>query len=399
MLALALRTAVRASLPRAVAALASPASPVSVTRPLFTFTGRAVAPAAAVAGRGFAASVVGGASAPAGERETGGGAGFRGQLFCLDCMLHGGGEREASDQWTRPHAPRNQIAPVSHATDAARRRRAVAASLLLNPHTHSQTPHHNHATGLAGARLPTCRPPRRPLSTAAAAAVPPTPAAIAAGLPTTTRSRLAAWLTLCAGWTASMIVLGGVTRLTRSGLSMTDWKFTGEKPPSSPADWNAEFAKYRASPEYRLVNSKMTIDEFKAIYWMEWAHRAWGRALGLVFALPAAAFAASGAIRAPLGRRLTLLLALGGGQGLVGWWMVRSGLQEPPPDSRREPRVAPTRLAAHLVSAGTIYCLLAWTAATLAWPVPLAATATAAAATALARARARSPTRWPASWL
>jgi cytochrome c oxidase assembly protein subunit 15 len=137
------------------------------------------------------------------------------------------------------------------------------------------------------------------------------------------------WLAGSAGWVFSMVVLGGVTRLTRSGLSMTEWKFTGERPPWSQADWEAEFAKYKASPEYRKINRGMSLEEFKFIYWMEYAHRMWGRILGLVFAGPAVYFAAKGYINKPLAKRLGLLFAMGGGQGLVGWWMVKSGLEEP----------------------------------------------------------------------
>ena len=133
----------------------------------------------------------------------------------------------------------------------------------------------------------------------------------------------------------------------------------------------------------------MTLPEFKSIYWMEWAHRMWGRALGLAFVVPGAYFVlVKKTVTPPLARRLALLLAAGGGQGLVGWWMVRSGLEERPPGDRREPRVSPTRLAAHLASAGTIYCILVWSALHLAFPVPLAVGAGAGAAAALAKARA-----------
>jgi cytochrome c oxidase assembly protein subunit 15 len=93
------------------------------------------------------------------------------------------------------------------------------------------------------------------------------------------------------------------------------------------ADWEAEFAKYQASPEFRLLHSNMTVEDFKFIFWMEYGHRMWGRALGFVFALPAAYFAARGMINAALAKRLGLLFFMGGTQGLVGWWMVRSGLQ------------------------------------------------------------------------
>jgi hypothetical protein len=104
----------------------------------------------------------------------------------------------------------------------------------------------------------------------------------------------------------------------------------GEKMPRSQEDWEAEFAKYRASPEFRLAHSHMTLEDFKFIFWMEYAHRMWGRLLGLVFAVPAAVFAARRVIPRPLASRLGLLFFMGGTQGLVGWWMVRSGLQVRP---------------------------------------------------------------------
>jgi len=168
-----------------------------------------------------------------------------------------------------------------------------------------------------------------------------------------------------------MVVLGGVTRLTRSGLSMTEWKFTGEAPPSSAEAWASEFAKYRASPEYRKVNIGMTLEEFKFIYWMEYAHRMWGRALGVYFVVPLAAFAAKGWVTAPLGRRLGLLCLAGGSQGLVGWWMVKSGLEEPE-DPHGVPRVSPYRLATHLTCAFAIYSALLWTTLDVLFPRPSA---------------------------
>lgn len=203
------------------------------------------------------------------------------------------------------------------------------------------------------------------------------------------RRALAVWLGVCSAWVFSMVVLGGITRLTRSGLSMTDWKFTGEAPPATQAEWQAEFERYQASPEYQRVNRGMTLDEFKFIYWMEWGHRWWGRALGFVFALPAAYFAAKGCINKPLGRRLALLFVMGGAQGLVGWWMVRSGLEEP--EAKWDvPRVSPYRLAAHLMSAFTIYAVLLWTTLGVALPVPLAATAPSACVGAAALLRRRA---------
>ncbi|CAL5392385.1 unnamed protein product [Camellia sinensis] len=177
------------------------------------------------------------------------------------------------------------------------------------------------------------------------------------------------WLFASAAWVFSMVVLGGVTRLTRSGLSMTDWKFTGGLPPMSDDDWLIEFEKYKQSPEYKRVNKGMTIDDFKFIYWMEYAHRMWGRALGIMFALPFSYFMRKGYITIQLGLRLSTLFALGAGQGLIGWWMVKSGLEEPPSEYT-QPRVSPYRLAAHLTSAFVIYCGLFWTALSVVMPEP-----------------------------
>lgn len=133
--------------------------------------------------------------------------------------------------------------------------------------------------------------------------------------------------------------------------------------------------KNHSKQEYKLVNRNMTLGEFKSIYWMEWAHRMWGRALGLAFVLPGSYFLfAKRTITPRLAKRLALLLAAGGGQGLVGWWMVRSGLTEPTERSGlKEPRVAPTRLAAHLASATAIYCTLVYTSLQLAFPIARAA--------------------------
>ncbi|RZC27474.1 Cytochrome c oxidase assembly protein COX15 isoform B [Glycine soja] len=177
------------------------------------------------------------------------------------------------------------------------------------------------------------------------------------------------WLFGSAAWVFSMVVLGGLTRLTRSGLSMTEWKFTGTLPPFSDEEWLQEFDKYKQSPEFKRVNRGMKIEEFKFIYWMEYAHRMWGRALGVMFALPYSYFLHKGYITLRLGLRLSALFALGAGQGLIGWWMVKSGLEEPPSEYS-QPRVSPYRLAAHLTSAFAIYCGLFWTALSVVMPEP-----------------------------
>ena len=198
-------------------------------------------------------------------------------------------------------------------------------------------------------------------------------AALTAGLSPGTRRALTIWLAGGSAWVFSMVVIGGITRLTRSGLSMTDWKFTGEKPPQTQEEWQAEFDRYKLSPEFKLVNSTMDLDQIKFIYWIEWGHRMWGRALGLFFAVPCAIFAARGSITRPLARRVGILFLMGGSQGLVGWWMVRSGLVEP--TDNKVPRVSSYRLAAHLTSAFAIYATMVWTTLSVAFPNPPVVTA------------------------
>ena len=160
------------------------------------------------------------------------------------------------------------------------------------------------------------------------------------------------WLAICAAMIFAMVVIGGVTRLTESGLSITEWRpITGTIPPLTVEDWQAEFAKYQRIPEFREKNATMTLDEFKTIFWWEYVHRLWGRMIGLVFALPLAWFAIAGRVRGALLARLCGLLALGGLQGAIGWWMVASGLVD-------RTDVSPYRLAVHLSLALVIYALV-----------------------------------------
>ncbi|KAF0896061.1 hypothetical protein E2562_018178 [Oryza meyeriana var. granulata] len=150
---------------------------------------------------------------------------------------------------------------------------------------------------------------------------------------------------------------------------MTDWKFTGSLPPMSDEEWQLEFEKYKLSPEYKRVNKGMSLEDFKFIYWMEYGHRMWGRALGFLFSVPFAYFIAKGYVTCQLGLRLLALFALGAGQGLIGWWMVKSGLEEPASEYV-QPRVSPYRLATHLTSAFVIYCGILWTALSVVMPEP-----------------------------
>ena len=167
---------------------------------------------------------------------------------------------------------------------------------------------------------------------------------------------IANWLLLVALLVFAMVVVGGITRLTESGLSMVRWEpISGAIPPLSEADWEAEFEAYRTSPEYNQVNSGMSLGEFKNIFFWEYVHRQLGRILGLAFALPLAWFAWKRAIPRGYGWRLVALLALGGLQGAIGWWMVASGLVD-------RPEVSHIRLAAHLLLALLIFAGLIWTA-------------------------------------
>ncbi len=167
---------------------------------------------------------------------------------------------------------------------------------------------------------------------------------------------VAAWLFLCCALIFLMVVVGGITRLTLSGLSITEWKpVIGIIPPLSVADWAAEFAKYKQIPEYRAVHFAMTLGEFKAIYFWEYAHRLLGRLIGVVFAVPLIWFV----VRRRLPRRLVLplagILVLGFLQGALGWYMVESGLAD-------RVEVSQYRLVAHLALALAIYGAILWTA-------------------------------------
>ena len=165
---------------------------------------------------------------------------------------------------------------------------------------------------------------------------------------------VAAWLWATAGVVFALVVVGGVTRLTDSGLSITQWRpIAGAIPPLSDAAWAQEFALYQRIPQYRLVNPDMTVEAFKTIYWWEWSHRLLARTVGLVFALPLAVFLIQKRIPNRLMVPTVGLLALGGLQGLVGWWMVASGLSE-------RVSVAPERLATHLGLALVLFVALIW---------------------------------------
>ena len=177
------------------------------------------------------------------------------------------------------------------------------------------------------------------------------------GFSVTARPRaLVRWLHVVAALIVAMVVVGGITRLTESGLSITQWKpISGIVPPLTEAAWQAEFANYRRIPEYQQLNRGMTLAGFQAIFFWEYLHRLLGRVIGLAFALPLAWFALRRQVPAGYGWRLTALLALGGLQGAIGWWMVASGLSV-------RTDVSHVRLAVHLVTALVILGGIVWTA-------------------------------------
>src|SRR6185437_12366733 len=164
-----------------------------------------------------------------------------------------------------------------------------------------------------------------------------------------------AWLLAVAALISLMVLVGGATRLTESGLSITEWKpVTGTLPPLSQADWENAFEAYKLIPQYRTFNAGMTLSEFKTIFWWEWSHRLLGRVIGMVYLLPFLWFLWRGRLTGELKRRLWGIFALGGLQGVVGGWMVASGLSE-------RVEVSQYRLATHLVLALLIYAAIVWT--------------------------------------
>ena len=173
---------------------------------------------------------------------------------------------------------------------------------------------------------------------------------------------VATWLLVCAFAVATMVVVGGITRLTHSGLSIVEWQpLVGTIPPLSETDWQVLFDKYRQTPEYKLVNHAMSLAEFKGIFWWEYFHRLLGRAIGAVFLVPLLWFWWRGRIDARLGWKLAGVFVLGALQGAMGWYMVASGLVD-------EPRVSHLRLTAHLGLAFLILGAMLWTAFDLWYP-------------------------------
>jgi len=163
------------------------------------------------------------------------------------------------------------------------------------------------------------------------------------------------WLIIVAALIALMVLVGGATRLTESGLSIVEWKpVTGTLPPLTAEAWNAAFAAYQQIPQYRELNAGMSLAEFKNIFWWEWSHRLLGRVIGMVYLLPFLWFLWTGVLTRELKKRLWVIFGLGGLQGAVGWWMVASGLT-------KRVEVSQYRLATHLILALVIFAAIVWT--------------------------------------
>ena len=172
------------------------------------------------------------------------------------------------------------------------------------------------------------------------------------------------WLLACCGLVFAMVVLGGFTRLTGSGLSIVDWRpLMGILPPLSDAEWHRVYDMYRQSPEYKLVNAGFGIEGFKSIFWLEYLHRLLGRLIGVVFFVPFVFFFVKGYVVRRQWPKYLLMFVLGGMQGLLGWYMVKSGLVD-------VPHVSQYRLTAHLVAAFIIYAYMFWVAMSLLFPAP-----------------------------
>jgi heme a synthase len=175
------------------------------------------------------------------------------------------------------------------------------------------------------------------------------------------------WLLAVATLIAAMVLVGGATRLTESGLSIVEWKpVTGTLPPLTQEAWTQAFEGYKQIPQYREMNRGMSLEDFKAIFWWEWAHRLLGRVIGMVYLLPFLWFLARRVLPGDLKRRLWGIFALGALQGVVGWWMVASGLSE-------RVEVSHYRLATHLILALTIFAAIVWTLRRLRPPLPRSA--------------------------
>ena len=204
-----------------------------------------------------------------------------------------------------------------------------------------------------------------PMNATTLAAAPSPPRQIASG----GRRAIAAWLLACCALVFAMVVVGGATRLTHSGLSIVEWQpLVGALPPLTEAQWGETFEKYKLTPEFRLRNHDMSVEGFKSIFWWEYFHRLLGRLIGVAFFVPFLYFWLRGRLDRPLAWRLGGIFLLGGLQGAMGWYMVKSGLVD-------DPRVSQFRLTAHLGIALLIYAAMFWVAHSILRPAPSGAPA------------------------
>ncbi|PYH45084.1 cytochrome c oxidase assembly protein cox15 [Aspergillus saccharolyticus JOP 1030-1] len=252
-------------------------------------------------------------------------------------------------------APGNAVNTISL---RARARSAFASTLRSYASKASKSP--KPANPPKPAQTPKAANSPKPAKSAQAAAAASKPEA-KRFFPDLTDKKVAYWLLASAASVFGIVVFGGLTRLTESGLSITEWRpVTGSIPPMNDEDWESEFSKYRASPEFQLLNPNMTLSEFKSIYYMEWIHRLWGRFVGLSFVLPAIYFVARKKVSKPMTLRLAGIAGLIGFQGFIGWWMVASGLKEDLFAPGSHPRVSQYRLTAHLGAAFVCYTAMLW---------------------------------------
>jgi len=172
--------------------------------------------------------------------------------------------------------------------------------------------------------------------------------------PTKDAIKIQIWLSICAVLLFILVIIGGATRLTNSGLSMVEWQPLNFLPPLNPTDWMKEFSNYQNYPEFKKLNSWMNLEDFKKIFWLEYIHRLWGRIIGLVFGLPFIWLLFKRKIKGQIIINLFAILILGGAQGILGWYMVSSGLID-------NPDVSQYRLASHLALAFLIQALIVWT--------------------------------------
>lgn len=207
----------------------------------------------------------------------------------------------------------------------------------------------------------TAASPLASLSQRAPESISQTARAQTSSFPDTSSKSVAYWLLGSAASVFGIVIFGGLTRLTESGLSITEWRpVTGSTPPRTQEHWEEEFVKYKLSPEFKMLNSRMDLEDFKQIYWMEWTHRLWGRVVGITFLLPTLYFVVRRRVSKPMAWRLAGISGLICFQGVIGWWMVKSGLKDDLFEQGQHPRVSQYRLAAHLGTAFVAYLCMLW---------------------------------------